>query len=47
MDNLFWQEIGAQRGDANYEVVDIADYGLPFYGTTDGKEPGIAAFLAS
>lgn len=30
------------RGDANYEIVDIADYNLPFLGTTDGSEPGIA-----
>ncbi|EMR05444.1 putative flavoprotein [Bhargavaea cecembensis DSE10] len=30
------------RGDANYEIVDIADYQLPFLGTTDGSEPGIA-----
>jgi Predicted flavoprotein len=30
------------RGDANYEIVDIADYNLPFLGTTDGTEPGIA-----
>lgn len=33
-----------QRGDANYEIVDIADYQLPFLGTTDGSEPGIAAW---
>ncbi|GEL78468.1 NADPH-dependent FMN reductase [Tenuibacillus multivorans] len=34
--------IADERGDANYEIVDIADYNLPFLGTTDGKEPGIA-----
>lgn len=34
--------IADQRGDAEYEIVDIADYNLPFLGTTDGSEPGIA-----
>lgn len=36
--------IADQRQDANYEIVDIADYKLPFLGTTDGTEPGIAAW---
>lgn len=36
------KEIADKRGDANYEIVDIADYDLPFLGTTDGTEPGIA-----
>jgi len=36
--------IAEQRGDANYELVDIADFQLPFLGTTDGTEPGIAAW---
>ncbi len=36
--------IAEVRGDANYEIVDIADYQLPFLGTTDGSEPGIAAW---
>lgn len=36
--------IADQRGDADYEIVDIADYNLPFLGTTDGTEPGIAAW---
>ena len=36
--------IADQRGDADYEIVDIADYKLPFLGTTDGSEPGIAAW---
>ncbi len=36
--------IADKRGDANYEIVDIADYRLPFLGTTDGTEPGIAAW---
>lgn len=38
------KEIADQRGDANYEIVDISDYNLPFLGTTDGTEPGIAAW---
>ncbi|WP_110926799.1 NADPH-dependent FMN reductase [Bacillus massiliglaciei] len=38
------KELADQRGDANYEIVDIADYQLPFLGTTDGTEPGIAAW---
>lgn len=29
------KEIADQRGDANYEIVDISDYNLPFLGTTD------------
>jgi NAD(P)H-dependent FMN reductase len=36
--------IADKRGDANYEIVDIAGYQLPFLGTTDGTEPGIAAW---
>lgn len=36
--------IANKRGDANYEIVDIADFQLPFLGTTDGTEPGIAAW---
>ncbi|PFH88642.1 NADPH-dependent FMN reductase [Bacillus sp. AFS088145] len=36
--------IADKRGDASYEIVDIADYQLPFLGTTDGTEPGIAAW---
>lgn len=38
------KEIADKRGDANYEIVDIAEYKLPFLGTTDGTEPGIAAW---
>jgi NAD(P)H-dependent FMN reductase len=38
------KEIADKRGDANYEIVDIADFKLPFLGTTDGTEPGIAAW---
>ena len=36
--------IADKRGDANYEIVDIADFKLPFLCTTDGSEPGIAAW---
>ncbi|MCM3691849.1 NADPH-dependent FMN reductase [Neobacillus niacini] len=36
--------IADQRGDADYEIVDISEYNLPFLGTTDGTEPGIAAW---
>ncbi|MBS4224813.1 NADPH-dependent FMN reductase [Lederbergia citrea] len=36
--------IADQRGDANYEIVDISDFELPFLGTTEGTEPGIAAW---
>ncbi|MBY0146239.1 NADPH-dependent FMN reductase [Neobacillus niacini] len=36
--------IADQRADADYEIVDISDYNLPFLGTTDGTEPGIAAW---
>lgn len=36
--------IANKRGDANYEIVDISDFKLPFLGTTDGSEPGIAAW---
>src|SRR3954464_11127046 len=33
-----------KRGSSNYEIVDIADFNLPFLYTTDGSEPGIAAW---
>ncbi|CAM3688241.1 NADPH-dependent FMN reductase [Marinicrinis lubricantis] len=36
--------IADKRGDAQYEIVDIADYKLPFLGETDGTEPGIKAW---
>ena len=36
--------IADKRGDAEYEIIDIADYNLPFIYTTDGSEPGIAAW---
>jgi NAD(P)H-dependent FMN reductase len=36
------KEIADKRGDANYEIVDIADFKLPFLGEADA--PGIAAW---
>jgi len=36
--------IADKRGDANYEIVDIADFNLPFVFTTNGEEPGIKAW---
>jgi NAD(P)H-dependent FMN reductase len=36
--------IADKRGDANYEIVDIADFNLPFLWVTDGQEPGIKAW---
>jgi NAD(P)H-dependent FMN reductase len=36
------KEIADKRGDANYEIVDIADYKLPLEGT--GQEPGFIAW---
>jgi NAD(P)H-dependent FMN reductase len=36
--------IADKRGDANYEIVDIADFRLPLLGETDGEEPGIKAW---
>jgi NAD(P)H-dependent FMN reductase len=34
--------IADKRGDANYEIVDIADYNLPFLGTTGDADPAVA-----
>lgn len=34
------KEIADKRGDANYTIIDIADYNLPFLGTADA--PGAA-----
>jgi len=36
------KEIADKRGDANYEIVDIADFKLPFLGEADA--PGIASW---
>ena len=39
------KSIADKRGDAEYEIVDIADYNLPFVYTTAGDEPGIKAWV--
>lgn len=39
------KSIADKRGDAAYEIVDIADYNLPFVYTTAGEEPGIKAWV--
>ncbi len=36
--------IADKRGDNNYEIVDIADFNLPFVFTTGGDEPGIKSW---
>jgi NAD(P)H-dependent FMN reductase len=36
------KEMADKRGDANYEIVDIADFKLPFLGEADA--PGIASW---
>ncbi|WP_407269964.1 NADPH-dependent FMN reductase [Radiobacillus sp. PE A8.2] len=38
------KEVADKRNDANYEIVDIADFKLPFLGEGTGQEPGIAAW---
>ncbi|GIN72876.1 FMN reductase [Bacillus sp. J14TS2] len=38
------KKLATQREDARYEIVDILDYNLPLFGTTDGTEPGIVAW---
>ncbi|WP_409304798.1 NADPH-dependent FMN reductase [Peribacillus sp. SCS-155] len=38
------KEMADKRGDANYEIVDIADYKLPFVGEGTGEEPGLKAW---
>ncbi|WP_135556795.1 NADPH-dependent FMN reductase [Paenibacillus cymbidii] len=40
------KKIADERGDANYEIVDIADYKLPFFGEGTGQEPGLVAWQA-
>ncbi|WHX32248.1 NADPH-dependent FMN reductase [Brevibacillus agri] len=32
------------RGDATYEIVDIAEFQLPFFGEGTGNEPGLVAW---
>ncbi|GAF63414.1 putative reductase [Bacillus sp. TS-2] len=36
------KDIASEHKEAAFEIIDIADYQLPFLGTTDGSEPGIA-----
>jgi NAD(P)H-dependent FMN reductase len=38
------KDIADKRGDANYEIVDIADFKLPFVGEGTGEEPGLKAW---
>lgn len=38
------KQIADARGDAAYEIVDIAEYKLPFLGEGTGEEPGLAAW---
>ncbi|PLR77419.1 NADPH-dependent oxidoreductase [Bacillus sp. V3-13] len=38
------KEIADKRGNANYEIVDIADFKLPFLGEGTGEEPGLKAW---
>lgn len=38
------KEIADKRGDANYEIVDIAEFKLPFLGEGTGQEPGLTAW---
>ncbi len=38
------KQIADERGDAEYEIVDIAEYKLPFFGEGTGQEPGLAAW---
>ncbi|RBW70065.1 NADPH-dependent FMN reductase [Bacillus taeanensis] len=36
--------IADKRNDADYEIVDIADFNLPFLGEGTGEEPGLKAW---
>jgi NAD(P)H-dependent FMN reductase len=36
--------IADKRGDADYEIVDIADFKLPFLGEGTGQEPGLKSW---
>lgn len=38
------KEIADQRGDANYEIIDIADFKLPLLGEPGGDVSGVAAW---
>lgn len=38
------KEIADSRADAEYEIVDLADYDLPFLGTTEEVSPAVIAW---
>lgn len=38
------KEAADERADAEYEIVDIREYQLPFYGEGNGDEPGLMAW---
>lgn len=38
------KDFADKRGDANYEIVDIKDFNLPFVGEGTGEEPGLKAW---
>ncbi|MEL3959915.1 NADPH-dependent FMN reductase [Lysinibacillus endophyticus] len=38
------KELAEKRGDANYIIIDIADYKLPFLGEPGGDTSGVAAW---
>lgn len=38
------KKVADKRGDAEYEIVDIAEFKLPFLGEGTGQEPGLAAW---
>ncbi|MGG1519155.1 NADPH-dependent FMN reductase [Paenibacillus oryzisoli] len=38
------KQIADQRQDADYEIVDIVEFKLPFLGEGSGQEPGLAAW---
>ncbi|MDR6553348.1 NADPH-dependent FMN reductase [Paenibacillus qinlingensis] len=40
------KQVADERGDAAYEIVDIAEYKLPFLGEGTGEEPGLATWNA-
>ncbi|MFS0723186.1 NADPH-dependent FMN reductase [Paenibacillus sp. 1P07SE] len=40
------KQLADQRGDGDYEVVDLADYELPFFGEGTGREAAVAAWAA-
>lgn len=39
------KKVADKRGDANYTIIDIADYNLPFLGTADA--PGCSRLVES